>query len=467
MHTHYAPAPTALPARPAPADPDPGVISAQVHADLMAFLAPFLSDLDQHLDARLVRTAASTVAACLRFRERHFGLVLSELGAYITSGAHAPAGTKRLSNLLRSSQWTATEVRDFLWSQAVTTAQELATAGATVVVVWDQSVAEKPESEHSEGLGVVCSSKAKRLARHRPTTPDPLRGRPVFVPGCAWANVLIVGAPAQGVPPAVAAMRWWTNRGEHATSARVVEQELLDEAVARLGPLGPAVWHVWDRGYAGAPWLSELLARQVRFVVRWPKRYQLLDATGQARPTWELARGKRSWVQQQWYDPRRRCWRKLGVLAVRVRHPEFPTVELWLVVGRRKGCKEPWYLLTNAPCATAALASQVVEVYARRWQVEASFRYGKSELAMESPRLHRWERRLKLLALVTLAYAFLLSLLKEVARPLREWLLDHGCHRTGRRQRETTAPLYRLRWALCRLWSECPPVAIPRWQDSG
>src|SRR5258708_23253407 len=109
MHTHYAPAPTALPAQPAPSDPDAGVISAQAHADLLAFLAPFLSDLDHHLDARLVRTAATTVAACLRFRERHFGLVLSELGAYITSGAHAPAGTTRLSNLPRSSHCTATD----------------------------------------------------------------------------------------------------------------------------------------------------------------------------------------------------------------------------------------------------------------------------------------------------------------------------------------------------------------------
>src|ERR1041385_7929739 len=152
--------------------------------------------------------------------------------------------------------------------------------GATVVLGWDQSVAEGAESEHSEGLRVVFSTKAKRLARHRPNTMDPLRGGPVFVPGCAWANVLIVGAPAQGVPPAVAAMRWWTNRGEHATSARVVERELLDEAVARLGPLGPAVWPVWGRRFAGAPRLKELVAREVRFVVRWPKRYQLLDADG-------------------------------------------------------------------------------------------------------------------------------------------------------------------------------------------
>ena len=32
----------------------------------------------------------------------------------------------------------------------------------------------------------------------------------------------------------------------------------------------------------------------------------------------------------------------------------------------------------------------VVFAYARRWQIEMSFRYGKSELAMESPRL--WKK---------------------------------------------------------------------------
>jgi hypothetical protein len=32
--------------------------------------------------------------------------------------AHAPAGTKRLSNLLRSPHWSASAVLDYLWQQA-------------------------------------------------------------------------------------------------------------------------------------------------------------------------------------------------------------------------------------------------------------------------------------------------------------------------------------------------------------
>lgn len=96
------------------------------------------------------------------------------------------------------------------------------------------------------------------------------------------------------------------------------------------------------------------------------------------------------------------------------------------------------------------------------------FRYGKSELAMQSPRLWDWESRLKLLLLVTLAYAFLLSLLHDAYESLREWLLRHYCHRTGKRHREATMPLYRLRWALSRLWlTHHPTLSFSSPQTSG
>ena len=62
----------------------------------------------------------------------------------------------------------------------------------------------------------------------------------------------------------------------------------------------------------------------------------------------------------------------------------------------------------------------VVLAYARRWQIEQSWRYNKSELGCESPRLWKWERREKLLLMVVLLYAFLLSLLAEDLEGLRE-----------------------------------------------
>ena len=126
----------------------------------------------------------------------------------------------------------------------------------------------------------------------------------------------------------------------------------------------------------------------------------------------------------------------MGIVAVCLQHPAYARTPLWLVVVRSqtsKGRREPWYLLTNEPIESAADAWRVMGAYARRWQIEMTFRYTKSELALESPRLWSWERRLKLLLMVTLVYAFLLSLLQAELQLLRRWLLRYFCHRTGRR----------------------------------
>jgi len=80
-----------------------------------------------------------------------------------------------------------------------------------------------------------------------------------------------------------------------------------------------------------------------------------------------------------------------------------------------------------------------------------SFRYGKTELAVASPRLWWWENRLKFLMMLALVYAFLLFLLDERWRNQRRALLRLGCHRTGKKYRKAKVPLYRLRLALIML----------------
>jgi hypothetical protein len=87
-----------------------------------------------------------------------------------------------------------------------------------------------------------------------------------------------------------------------------------------------------------------------------------------------------------------------------------------------------------------------------------SFRYGKSELAMESPRLWSGENRLKILSMVGLVYSFLLHLLADIYSTLIESLLRLKCHRTGKRYKTTLVPLYRIRWALSRLWEDACPI---------
>ena len=58
-----------------------------------------------------------------------------------------------------------------------------------------------------------------------------------------------------------------------------------------LAGWGRRVIHVFDRGFAGSPWLEELGKRQARFIMRRPTRYHLADAKGE-RPAWHITRGK-------------------------------------------------------------------------------------------------------------------------------------------------------------------------------
>jgi hypothetical protein len=138
-----------------------------------------------------------------------------------------------------------------------------------------------------------------------------------------------------------------------------------------------------------------------------------------------------------------------------VRHPKYPQ-QLYLVKARLKG--NVCYLITNERVQSEEQAWEIFFAYKRRWQIETSFRYGKCELAMESPRLWSMENRLKLLGIVLLVYAFLLFLLEEGHTDRVQALLRLKCHRTGKRCQAALVPLYRLRWALSRLWDDCRPI---------
>jgi hypothetical protein len=432
-------------------------MAAALRHHLAAFLAPFLVVLDAHLDARLVRTFAASIEAIVRWRNRAHGLLLSELGGYLLSPDHAPAGTKRLSNLLRSPKWSAALIARFLWQRADTHLTTLEAVGEEALAVWDESVLEKPESLALEGLCAVRSSKAHRLTRIKPGFFQP-PARPLFVPGMHWIGVLVLGMAGA---PSVAAMRWWTSRGERASDKRAEEGTLFAQCVAAWGR---RVVHVWDRGFAGRAWLGQALTARVRFVLRWPGRYKLLTATGDERKAWQIARGKRSWEYRLLWDARRHCERRTGVVAFPVTHPASAQ-PLWLVIARQGKGREPWYLVTTEPVHSADDAWHILFIYLRRWQVEATWRYGKSELAMESPRVWTWERREKLLLMATLVYAFLLALLDPAMDEVRRWLLRCWCHRTGKRSRDAPTPLYRIRSALGCLWQEHRPVSHP--QTSG
>ena len=168
-------------------------------ADLLqSFIGPLA-------DRHLVRTFFLALAAIVRLRHSRSGPLLSELGAHILSPAQATAGTRRLSNLLRSAKWSHTLLERFLRHRAEQQLAQLEEQGELALAIWDESVLEKPESIALEGLCPIRSSKAARLKHIKPGFYNPPGGPPVFVPGLQWLTVMVAGM--QG-PPALAAMRW-------------------------------------------------------------------------------------------------------------------------------------------------------------------------------------------------------------------------------------------------------------------
>jgi hypothetical protein len=428
------------------------------------YLTPLLLVLDRLLDKRLVRTFVQCCVAILRFRNSKQGLLLSELGSYLQGyqgqSEAAPAGTKRLSNLLRSLKWSVFSIDQYLLNEADKEVERLKEQSKRILCIWDGSVLEKPESQKLEGIGPVLSSKAKRLSRSRKgllfNQPG---GIPIRVMGMQWTAALITGI--EGIPK-IAVMNWWTNRGDYAVKLRDHEEELLRTCVRKWGSL---LTHVFDRGYASGPWIAKLQGLRVKFVIRWVKKHKFFDAEGREKKLWEITRGKKYRAHKEIFDTATGEKMPVDLWWGQIWHRDYAD-PLYVLKIRMK--KEIGYLITNEQVKMEAQAWDIFFTYKRRWQIETSFRYGKCELAMESPRLWFLENRLKLLSIVTVVYSFLLYLLEPHFKDLVETLLRLKCHRTGKRYREVLAPLYRVRWAISRLWSDHRPalgsVFPPNWQ---
>ena len=83
-------------------------------------------------------------------------------------------------------------------------------------------------------------------------------------------------------------------------------------------------------------------------------------------------------------------WVTASILALPAQHPHHPVQALWLVIARRKGGLS-WYLLTNEPNTCVEEAWGIMFAYARRWQIELTWRENKSELALQSPRFMEYD----------------------------------------------------------------------------
>jgi hypothetical protein len=435
---------------PSHAEYEPEDLSHRYGRNFLRFLDPFVRELDVTVDKRPLRTLVQTVEAILAFRDRNHGLLLSELGSYMDGLGHG-GGTKRLSTLIHHQGWKAQQIDAFLLRRADAQIAQWEARGEEGLLIWDGTVLEKPESLKAEGLCAVRSSKAARLTHVKKGYYHP-PDAPIFVPGLHGIGLLLAGRSDQQGPALLAALRWWTSRGPLASYEKDENCKLLRLVTQRWGR---SLIQVFDRGYCGSPWLGALRGFDARFILRWKTNYHLVDAAGIKQAAWKIARGKPGLAPRTLWDAVHHRNVEGRVLFFPVTHPDFPDWPLTLVVGRRKG-EKPWYLLTNEVVTTTDDAWHIVLAYARRWHIEMAFRNLKSEMAIQSLRVYDWEPRLKLLGMLTLAYAFLMDLMGEEGKRARDWLIEYACHRTGEHLREVEIPFTRLRIALSKLWLTYP-----------
>ena len=202
------------------------------------------------------------------------------------------------------------------------------------------------------------------------------------MPGLRWVGLLLCAMRAH---PQVAGFEWWSSRGKYCSKRGAILLRLLQWAREQFST---AVLHIFDRGFAGSPCIGTLLNKQDRFLLRWPSAYKLLDEKGRLKRASLFSVGRKATSSRQVREMNRKSTLRRSLLWMPCLHKNYPDNRLTLIICRpgKKG-RQPWYLLTNEPVAGDADAWKLVHAYARRWQVEQSFRFSKSELAMESCRL--------------------------------------------------------------------------------
>jgi len=405
------------------------------------YLSSLQDQLYKQIDTRLANTFFDLFVAILAFRNRAMGLLLSELGGYITGFSSAPAGTKRISNLLACRKWDSKIIEDFFFERGKERITQMINLGKRPLLIWDDSRIEKPESWFLQGLCSVFSSKGQRLTRIKPGFYRPPNSR-IYVPGYKWTGIILSGL---GDVPSVFQMTWWTTRGTYKEFGTNIIYRMLKKLSTDVGQLA---LHILDRGYANIKMLEWFTEFGQLFVIRWKLNHLLINEHGVSKQTHLVARSYKGKDGKIVWDKERKKQKRITIAWGPVKHPEMPDNQLYLVIIKDKNnYNGPMYLITNLTIENKEQAWEVCFSYIHRWEIEQSFRCCKSELAMESPRLWFFQRTLKLLGIVSLVYDFLLRMLRNW-KPWTRQLFNNWCPRTGNRYRLAKIPIYRLRMAI-------------------
>ena len=425
--------------------------------DMQAFF-PFLQQLAQRCDIRLVRTAL----VILRLLCSSPGLLLrvrSLADSLASPRISSSAWEKRIHKLLDSPNWSDRLVAQFLWHQADDLLTQAFDSGRDALILWDESVWEKPETLHDPALGSVISSKAKRLNRVRNNYYSPPKAH-TCVAGFR-VNAMVVATSKRS---RLARCDYWSSRHHSEDYYALQRRDMLESAMMTWGH---GAIHIFDRGYAGWPWLQELGVYQTRFIMRWKTKYHLW-ANGKEMKAHHSVSG---WprVKIRVRDAIRRQKTARWVVWRQVAHPKAPEQAMWLVVCSDKK-RSPWYLLTSEKVESQEDAKRIIEMYSRRWEVEQHFRRMKTDLSSQSLQLRVHQKRLKMLGLLALVHNALMMLNEQ--QELKMSLLAQCVPRRGRRlNQEIKVAFSRLRQARGKLeewlsksqdstWSSAPRAVL-------
>ena len=409
---------------------------------LEVYLRSLLAELEDCLDHRFVKTFFDLFACILINRNQKMTLLLSELGGYIAGFDKAPAGTKRISNLLRCEKWTHHLIDKWLFDRVLNYCTTLQQSEKRPLFIWDDSVTEKHESRVLEGLCSVFSSKGQRLTKIRRGFYQPPKGR-ICVPGFKWRGMIV--SHIGGIPQ-VGAMSWWTTRGKFKSPEN---ENLLYRILRDLGKhLGRVGLHVLDRGFANINTLQLFADMKQDLLVRWRTGFYLTHDEKGRKKTHLLARSFKGAGRKIVQDKERKITRHISIAYTKVRRQEIDNQHYTLLIIRDvTGTSKPVYLLTSLHVKDRRMAWEICFSYMHRWEIEQSFRFIKSELGIESARLWFFENRLKLMGIVSLVYDFILRMLRGFWDSCKA-ILARWCHRTGSRYQLTSIPAYRIRAAF-------------------
>ena len=298
----------------------------------------------------------------------------------------AGCAVRTLQEFLRDHQWQHTQLRDQLQQHVADELVGLPDDGLGNVGLIDETSAvksgDKTPGVQRQYLGCVGKIDNGIVTVHLGVC----KGRyktlfdgELFLPE-EWANDR-ERCQAAGIPD---------DLGYRPKSTIALEE--LDRARANKVPLN---WVTFDEGYGKAPELiCGLDERHLRFVGEVPKNLSCLAVNGSGRRPAAAVKGRRAddvarhsaaFLRQPWAKVKLsrqtegpQVWEVKAARVWQMQDKKWSTETYWLIWARNVATGEEKYFLSNAP-ADAKLET-LLRVAFCRWNVEHTFRLGKSEL---------------------------------------------------------------------------------------